>query len=80
MKTRSQSNKEKQPLYEVNIDFDDASLAWKSNKKSIGNGSYKYICTAISTSANYANSKCGRSCYKELLYCWQHRNYEKNNI
>lgn len=30
-------------LYEVDIDFDDASKAWRANKKSIGNGQYKYI-------------------------------------
>ena len=30
-------------LYEVNIDFDDASKAWRANKKSIGNGQYVYI-------------------------------------
>lgn len=29
--------------YEVNIDFDEASAAWKANKKSLGNGCYKYI-------------------------------------
>ena len=30
------------PKYEVNIDFDEASKAWRKNKTSIGNGSYKY--------------------------------------
>ena len=30
------------PLYEVDIDFDEASEAWRSNKTSIGNGQYKY--------------------------------------
>ena len=40
MKTRSQSKQE----LTVNIDFDDASLHWKANKKSIGNGQYTYIC------------------------------------
>ena len=30
------------PLYEVDIDFDEASEAWRSNKTSIGNGEYKY--------------------------------------
>lgn len=30
--------------YEVTIDFDEASAAWKTNKKSTGGGSYKYIC------------------------------------
>ena len=42
MKTRSQTKKE-HILYEVNIDFDEASREWKKNKKSIGNGEYKYI-------------------------------------
>jgi len=37
MKTRSQTKKE-HILYEVNIDFDEASREWKKNKKSIGNG------------------------------------------
>ena len=35
--------KEPIQLYEVDIDFDDASEAWRANKKSIGNGQYKYI-------------------------------------
>lgn len=35
-------SKTKKELYEVNIDFDGASRAWKKNKISIGNGSYKY--------------------------------------
>jgi hypothetical protein len=35
--------KEPLQLYEVDIDFDDASEAWRANKKSIGNGQYKYI-------------------------------------
>lgn len=69
MKTRSQSKQEKQQLYEVNIDFDAASAAWRLNKKSIGNCQYKYICTS-----NKNGIVCGKSCYKELSYCWQHRN------
>lgn len=43
MKTRSQTKYENSEIYQVNIDFDAASQAWKSNKKSIGNGSYRYI-------------------------------------
>lgn len=57
------------PLYEVNIDFDEASKAWHANKKSIGNGQYKYICTVEKNGI-----KCGKSCYKDLSYCWIHRN------
>jgi hypothetical protein len=58
MKTRSQTKYEKSAIYEVNIDFDGASEAWKANKKSIGNGSYKYICTKRGKNNNCCNSKC----------------------
>jgi hypothetical protein len=55
-------------LYEVNIDFDAASEAWKSNKRSIGNGSYKYVCTK-----RYKNNNC---CINKCLhgedYCKKH--------
>ena len=30
------------PLYDVDINFDEASEAWRANKISIGNGQYKY--------------------------------------
>ncbi len=63
---------ENKQLYEVNIDFDDASAKWRSNKKSVGNGCYKYICPAEKNGI-----KCGKKCYKELEYCWQHRKYNK---
>ena len=44
MQTRSQNNYEKSAIYEVSIDFDGASEAWKANKRSINNGSYRYVC------------------------------------
>ena len=68
VKTRSQTKKEQKQLYEVNIDFDEASRAWHANKKSIGNGHYKYICTLEKN-----DIKCAKSCYKDLPYCWIHR-------
>jgi hypothetical protein len=81
MKTRSQTQKQqeqlesqsklhelKKPFYEVNIDFDKASTAWRSNKKAVSNGCYKYICISVKKEV-----KCGRMCYKNLEYCWQHR-------
>ena len=55
--------------YEVNIDFDEAISAWRSNKKSMGNGQYKYICVAEKNGI-----KCGKVCYEELSYCWNHKN------
>ena len=44
----------------VEIDFDEASRAWKMNKKSIGNGCYKYKCIKI--------AKNGKVCKNESLY------------
>ena len=44
-------------LYNVVIDFDEASRSWKANKKSIGNGSYKYICQG--------RLKTGSTCKRE---------------
>jgi hypothetical protein len=44
IRTRSQSrNQAPLPTYDVEIDFDEASEAWLRNKKSIGNGQYRYI-------------------------------------
>jgi len=61
MKTRSQTK--------VNINFDESSKAWKSNKKSIGNGCYKYICIK--------KTKSGNTCKRESLtgceYCKIHK-------
>jgi len=58
MKTRSQTKYENSALYEVNIDFDAASEAWKANKKYIGNGSYKYVCAKRGKNNNCCIAKC----------------------
>ena len=68
MKTRSQTNCENSALYEVNIDFDEASEAWKSNKRSIGNGSYKYVCAKKGKNNNCCLSKC----LPGEIYCKTH--------
>jgi len=56
------------PLYSVEIDFDGASEAWKANKKSIGNSSYKYICEAKTSSKN----ACKRESLKGCHFCKTH--------
>jgi len=58
----------KRVQFDVNIDFDDAANAWNYNKKSIGNGSYKYICTKLTK----GGKKCDKSCYNINEYCKQH--------
>ena len=57
MLTRSQTISNMKPLYSVEIDFDEASEAWKANKKYMGNGAYKYICLQ--------KTKAGNACKKE---------------
>ncbi len=58
----------KTALYEVNIDFDKASKAWKANKKYIGNGSYKYVCCGITKTGN----KCNKQSLEFVDYCKMH--------
>jgi hypothetical protein len=76
MKTRSQTKAQTQRentiqnLYLLNIDFDNASECWKKNKKYIGNGCYNYVCDYTSNS----NKICGKKCYKQLSFCYIHRN------
>jgi hypothetical protein len=38
---------EVKPIYEVNIDFDEASTAWRANKRKLDNCCYEYICGFI---------------------------------
>jgi hypothetical protein len=58
MQTRSQTKYNNTNIYDVNIDFDEASEAWKANKRSIGNGSYKYVCAKRGKNNNICISKC----------------------
>lgn len=61
-------------IYEVDIDFDGASEAWRSNKKSLGNGHYKYVCEGF--------TKTGKKCVREpaatCAFCKLHNKI--NNI
>jgi hypothetical protein len=46
----------KNAIYDVVIDFDDASRCWTSNKRRLKNGCYQYICGAQLKNGN----KCQR--------------------
>jgi hypothetical protein len=65
MDTRSQSRSD---LYTVDIDFDEASEAWRANKKSMPNGMFKYICGCKTKSG----SKCMRLPKTDHKYCATH--------
>ena len=75
MNTRSQTKKmniekenKKTDLYTVEINFDEASEAWRANKKCIGNGHYKYICLQKTKTGNH----CKRESLKFCDYCKMH--------
>jgi hypothetical protein len=68
MKTRSQ-NKE----LEVNIDFDEASRLWNSNKKKISKCCYEYVCGRELTNGLFCKRKING-----FQYCWIHKP-KKNN-
>jgi hypothetical protein len=59
----------------VDIDFDEASLAWRANKKSIGRGYFAYKCAYIHT---HNGKHCRRPVYEQryrnLYEC--HPNFE----
>jgi hypothetical protein len=70
--TKSQTRSEWVPttvaVYEVDIDFDEASKMWKFNKKRMGNGTYKYICCEL----NKSGLKCGRNIADDAACCKTH--------
>lgn len=65
MRTRSQRHLQE---YLDDIDFDDASTAWKANKVSKGNGTYGYCCKAIKRDGN----QCSHEILGRTDYCKRH--------
>ena len=43
MKAMSPKTIHRKPIYNVCFDFDSASLAWRANKKHVGNGEFVYV-------------------------------------
>lgn len=68
MNTRSKTNYENNAVYDNFINFDEASEAWKKNKLSIGNGSYKYVCKK----RGEKNNMCIKKCLQGEEYCCVH--------
>ena len=69
MRTRSQTKKDNLALYEVNIDFDEASNLWNSNKKKLPNGCYSYVCGKKLTNNNF----CKKAPCKDNIHCHIHK-------
>jgi hypothetical protein len=70
MKTRSQTQSQTQSqTHFCEIDFDEASREWLKNKKSIGNGQYKYICCQQTKKGN----PCNRKSLPSFDFCKLHK-------
>lgn len=48
----------------MTIDFNAASIAWRTNKVSIGNGSFKYICSALTKKGRQCRNTPMKNCSK----------------
>ena len=68
MNTRSKTNQLRKIEYAVDIDFDEASSAWRANKKPVKNGCFKYLCCQKTLSGN----PCKRESRINDIYCKQH--------
>jgi hypothetical protein len=69
MQTRSQT-RSRPPVYAVEIDFDEASAAWKANKVAQGNGMYSYKCMGRTK----LDSPCKRKPLSGCDFCKLHKN------
>jgi hypothetical protein len=66
MLTRSQT---RIPTYDVNIDFDEASRLWNSNKKKKHSGCYEYVCGKQLQNGEFCKKKI-----KNSVFCFIHKN------
>ena len=57
----------KNPPFEVNINFDEASAAWRQNKKKQRSGTFTYICGTQLKNGNY----CQKSVFQNT-HCHLH--------
>jgi hypothetical protein len=55
------------------INFDEASIAWKSNKIYLGNGTYKYKTTTC-IGVTKKGGACKNKCMNNNIYCHFHKN------
>ena len=75
--SKKEMKREKEnPLYTVDINFDEASSEWHLNKRRKGH-EYIYIC--LETIKSEKNKVCGKKCYQYNSTCFIHRNRNNSN-
>ena len=66
---------EQQQMYNINIDFDEASREWMQNKKKNIDGTYNYICNKQCKNGNI----CSRKTWLHSIFCKIHEKQDKLN-
>lgn len=56
-------------MYQVDIDFDDASKEWRKNKVETGNGTFRYRCAHLSIKKQQF---CKNPLFSKSPYCRFH--------
>jgi hypothetical protein len=64
-------------MYEVNIDFDEASREWRKNKKHNGKGSFVYTCNYTHTNGKQCNKPVEKEKTNKYL---THANWTNKNM
>ena len=67
-KKENKSESELESNLEFIYDFDYASECWKTNKKYVGNGCYKYMCQSVTKKGN----PCVRTALQGEINCKMH--------
>jgi hypothetical protein len=60
--------------FEDTYNFDEASSAWRANKRSNGNGSFRYICAGTTRTGR----PCRRTTQLNLEFCMTHSTVESD--
>lgn len=76
---RYHSKSEPPQQYDVSIDFDEASRAWRANKRHVGNGMFVYVCEYV-LPCGKKGYKCNKRCMVGTNVCYVHRNKSLDNI
>jgi hypothetical protein len=59
------------PLYEVNIDFDESIREWRSNKKKVGE-QFVYICGEVLKNGKLCQRKPSKN-DSNMMRCFHHK-------
>lgn len=81
--SEEEEEEEESPKYTVDIDFDEASRAWRANKRMVGEGHFVYIRTRSATKSTRVESACCNQCDRPAVsneFCGVHSRRAASNM